>query len=138
MAVGETSPHRIALEQALPRTVGEIMIAHPKTFPSDISVGDVRQAFGQNSHRVVLLVDGSAFRGAIDRGALDAEAPDRALALAFDDRDVATVTPATPLTDAVKLLERTREPRLVVLDEDGRTLRGLLCFNRSSDSFCIR
>jgi CBS domain-containing protein len=48
------------------------------------------------------------------------------------------VTRDTPLTDAVKLLERSRQPRLVVLDQDGRTLRGLLCFNRSSESFCIR
>ena len=64
--------------------------------------------------------------------------PDSAPAVAYADRDLATVTPDTPLTDAVKLLERSREPRLVVLDQDGRTLRGLLCFNRSSESFCIR
>ena len=138
VAVGEASPHRIPLEQALPLTVGEIMVAHPKTFPSDITVGEVRQAFDQNSQRLVLLVDGSTFRGAIDRVALGADAPDRAPAAAFADRDIATVTPDTPLPDAVQLLERSREPRLVVLDEDGQTLRGLLCFNRSSASFCIR
>jgi hypothetical protein len=55
VAVGEASPHRIALEQALSLTVGEIMIANPKAFPSNITVGEVRQAFEQNSHRVVLL-----------------------------------------------------------------------------------
>jgi CBS domain-containing protein len=136
--VGEAPPHRIVLEQALPRTVGEIMIAHPKTFASDVTVGEVRQAFEQNSHRVVLLVDGETFRGAIDRAALDRQTSDGAAALSYADRDVATVTPDTPLTDAVKLLERSREPRLVVLDEDGHTLRGLLCFNRSSESFCVR
>jgi CBS domain-containing protein len=48
------------------------------------------------------------------------------------------VTPAARLADAVKLLERSREPRLVVLDEDRLRLRGLLCFNRSSAGFCIR
>jgi len=48
------------------------------------------------------------------------------------------VTPATPITDALELLDRSREPRLVVLDEDGTTLRGLLCFNQSSASFCVR
>jgi CBS domain-containing protein len=140
VGVGEASPHRIALEQALPRTVGEIMIAHPKTFPSDITVGAVRQAFEQNSQRLVLLVDvdGSTFRGAIDRAALDVEASNGAPAVPYADRDVATVTPDTPLADAVKLLERSREPRLVVLDEDGQTLRGLICFNRSSESFCVR
>ncbi len=55
----------------------------------------------------------------------------------YAHRDVATVTPDTPLADAVKLLERSREPRLVVLDKDGHALRGLLCFNRSSESFCV-
>jgi len=25
-----------------------------------------------------------------------------------------------------------------VLDEDGTTLRGLLCFNRSSSGFCVK
>ena len=81
VGVGEASPHRIALERALPLTVGEIMIADPKTFPSDVTVADVRQAFEQNSQRLVLLVDGSTFRGAIDRAALDAQAPNGAPAV---------------------------------------------------------
>lgn len=138
VGVGEASPHRIALERALPLTVGEIMIADPKTFPSDVTVADVRLAFEQNSQRLVLLVDGSTFRGAIDRAALASQAPNGAPAVSYADRDVATVTPDTPLADAVKLLERSREPRLVVLDKDGHTLRGLVCFHRSSESFCIR
>lgn len=114
------------------------MIARPKTFRSDIVVGEVRRAFQQSSQRVVLLVDGATFRGAIDREALDPQAPDTAPAVTYASREVATVTPATPLTEAVELLDRNREPRLVVLDEDGRTLRGLLCFNQGSASFCVR
>jgi CBS domain-containing protein len=138
VVTGNQSPHRIPLEQALPLTVGEVMIARPKTVRSDITMGEVRQAFEQSSQRVVLLVDGSTFQGAIDRDALDPQAPDTARAVAFARLDVATVTPATPLADAVELLDRNREPRLVVLDEDGRTLRGLLCFNQNSASFCVR
>jgi hypothetical protein len=34
-------------------------------------------------------------------------------------------------TDAVKLLERSRKPRLVVLDEDGHTRHGLLCLTEA-------
>lgn len=114
------------------------MIGRPKTFGADIVVGEVRRAFQQSSQRVVLLVDGATFRGAIDREALDPQAPDGAPAAAFASREVVTVTPDTPLAEAVELLDRNREPRLVVLDEDGRTLRGLLCFNQSSASFCVR
>jgi CBS domain-containing protein len=138
VVTGDQSPHRIPLEQALPLTVGEIMIARPKTFRPDITVGEARQAFRQSSQRVVLLVDGSSFQGAIDRDALDPEAPDAAPAATFARLDVTTVTPGTPLADALELLDRNREPRLVVLDEDGHTLRGLLCFNQSSASFCVR
>lgn len=138
VVTGDRSPHRIPRDEALPLTVGEIMIARPKTYRSDIEVGEVRRAFAQSSQRVVLLVEGAAFRGAIDRDALDPTAPDTASAVAFARRDVATVTPETPIADAVEILDRNREPRLVVLDEDGRTLRGLLCFNQSSASFCVR
>jgi CBS domain-containing protein len=138
VVTGDQSRHRIPLERALPLTVGEVMIARPKTFRADVEVGEVRRAFAHSSQRVVLLVDGPTFAGAIDREALDPEAPDTAPAVAFARRDVATVTPATPLADAVELLDRNREPRLVVLDPDGHTLRGLLCFNQSSSSFCVR
>ncbi len=55
----------------------------------------------------------------------------------YANGDIPTVTPATTIADAVELLERSHEPRLVVLDEDGQTLRGLLCFNRRSASFCL-
>jgi hypothetical protein len=43
-----------------------------------------------------------------------------------------------PIAEAIKLLDARSEPRLIVLDEDGATLRGLLCFNRSSSGFCLR
>jgi CBS domain-containing protein len=138
VVTGDQPRHRIPREQALALTVGEVMIPRPKTLRSDVEVGEVRRAFEHSSHRVVLLVDGSTFRGAIDREALDPATPDTAPASSLASRDVAAVTPATPLTEAVQLLDRNREPRLVVLDEDGQTLRGLLCFNQSSDSFCVR
>jgi hypothetical protein len=42
------------------------------------------------------------------------------------------------MRDAVALLEGRDEPRLVVLDEDGVTLRGLLCGNPTATGFCVR
>jgi hypothetical protein len=43
-----------------------------------------------------------------------------------------------PIPEAIKLLDGQAEPRLIVLDEDGATLRGLLCFNRGAAEFCVR
>lgn len=137
MVGGDTSPHRMPLEQALPLTVADLMIPDPKTLPAEASLADVRQAFEHSSQRLVLLVDGTAFRGAIDRDSIDAKAAAEAPAAQFATGDIPTVTPATAIADAVELLERSREPRLVVLAEDGQTLRGLLCFNRGSASFCL-
>jgi CBS domain-containing protein len=138
MVVGDTSQDRMPIEQALPRTVGEVMIRNPKTLRADASLAEVRQAFEQSRQRLVLLVDGTAFRGAIDRDAIDPEAAEATPAAQYASGGSPTVTPATALADAVDLLERSHESRLVVLDEDGETLRGLLCFSRSSASFCLR
>jgi hypothetical protein len=44
------------------------------------------------------------------------------------------------MSEAVSLLEGRDEPRLVVLDEDGVTLRGLLCAKDTTGAagFCVR
>jgi CBS domain-containing protein len=119
-------------------TVGEVMIRAPKTLPADASVGEVRRQFDRPSIRTVLLTEGEAFAGVIERDGLPASAPDEAQAGDYVEADPLTVTPALPMSDAVKLLQGRREPRLVVLDEDGATLRGLLCVNTTATGFCVR
>jgi len=119
-------------------TVGEVMISRPKTQSGDAALGDVRRAFENPSVRTVLLADNGVFRGAIEREAVPADAPDDAPAMRYADTAPVTATPATPISEAIKLLDGQAEPRLIVLDDDGATLRGLLCFNRGSSEFCVR
>ena len=57
---------------------------------------------------------------------LPADAPADEPAARYADTQPVTATPAMPIPDAIKLLEGQSEPRLIVLDEDGATLRGLL------------
>ena len=128
----------MASDEAVVLTVGEVMIARPKTQPGDTLVGDVRRAFEQPSVRTVLLADDGVFRGAIERDDVPADAADDEPAITYADTEPVTATPATPIPEAIELLEDQPEPRLIVLDEDGATLRGLLCFNRGSDEFCVR
>jgi CBS domain-containing protein len=128
----------MASDDAVVLTVGEVMVARPKTQPGHTLVGDVRRAFEQPSVRTVLLADDGVFRGAIERDDVPADAADGEPAITYADTEPATVTPATPIPEAIKLLQDQPEPRLIVLDEDGATLRGLLCFNRGSDEFCVR
>ncbi len=130
---------RIASDEAAVLTVGEVMIPRPKTMPADALVADARRAFENASVRTVLLAsDDGTFRGAIERDALPAAARDDEHAAIYADTEPVTTTPDTPIPEAIRLLEDQPEPRLIVLDEDGATLRGLLCFNRGSSEFCVR
>ncbi|HET6691092.1 MAG TPA: CBS domain-containing protein [Miltoncostaeaceae bacterium] len=116
--------------------VGDVMVTAPKAVPADGTLGDLRELF-RNPHVVTaLLVDGAAFAGVVDRAALPADGPDDRSVRAFGRTDVPTVTPDAPLDDAAALLRRTGLRRLVVLDRDGRTLRGLLCLTRDRSGFC--
>lgn len=128
----------MASDEAVVLTVGEVMMGQPKTHPADALVGDVRRAFEKPSVRTVLLADGVVFRGAIERDHLPENAPADEPAARYADTEPVTATPAMPISEAIKLLDDQPEPRLIVLDEDGATLRGLLCFDRSSSEFCVR
>jgi CBS domain-containing protein len=119
-------------------TVGEVMIAKPKTLSARALVRDVRRVFEQPSHRLVLLTDDGIFRGAIERERLPTDASENEPAARYAEPHPVTVTPSMPMTEAIAVLERQSEPRLIVLDEDGRRLRGLLCFNRTAQGFCVR
>jgi CBS-domain-containing membrane protein len=48
-------------------TVGEVMLARPKTLGTDATVADLRRLFENRSVRTALLVDGEAFFGTVER-----------------------------------------------------------------------
>ena len=118
--------------------VGEVMIANPKTLAPSAVVGDVRKIFERQTVRTVLLAEDGVFRGAIERDSLPTGASDDEPALHFAETDPLSTTPRTPMSDVLALLDGREEPRLVVLDEDGVTLRGLLCADSSGAGFCVR
>ena len=128
----------VPLADALALTVGEVMIQAPKTLPADASVAEVRRLFERPSMRTVLLLDGRAFAGAIERDGVPAAAPDSAPARTYAETEPVTTTAGMPITDAIKLLEARGEPRLIVLADDGETLAGLLCANETGTGFCVR
>jgi CBS domain-containing protein len=128
----------LSREQAVDMLVGDVMIARPKTLPPSALVGDVRDVFEKKNVRTVLLVDGDAFRGAIERDGVPRAAGDDEPALRFAELEPLSTTPGTPMREALSLLDGRDEPRLVVLDEDGVTLRGLLCADSAGTGFCRR
>src|SRR4051794_23181791 len=113
------------------------MVKRPKTLPVTATVGDLRALFENPKVRTALVADGSRFRGAVERSDVPEGAPDDAPALSVAPPGAPTVRPGAPLPEALELLGRTAERRLVVVEEDG-SLAGLLCPNEDGTSFCIR
>ena len=118
------------------RRVSDVMVTRPKTLPADATVADLRRLFA-NSHVIsALLVDGSTFAGIVDRDDLSADAANTLPAAELANRDVTTVTPSALVTDAMAVLEATGGFRVVVLEDDGATLAGLVCLDQPRTGFC--
>lgn len=123
------------VEAALQR-VGEVMVKRPKALSAEATVGEVRVLFENPRAANALLVDGSAFVGVLTREDIPATAADAAPARPYARRDVYTVRPGQPVTDAEAILDTHGLSRLVVLEDDGATLAGLLCLDRRRAGFC--
>jgi CBS domain-containing protein len=136
-ARGEQCHHpKARLDERDARLVGDVMSARPKTLPADASVGDLRRLF-ENMHVIsALLVDGTAFAGAVHRDGVPADAPDTMAARQLARRDVPTARRDTPVTEAMAQLDSTGAFRAVVLDDDGVTLVGLVCLDQPRTGFC--
>jgi CBS domain-containing protein len=127
---------KVAVDDAVEQTVADVMIKRPKTLPVTASVADVRRLFENGSVQTGLLVDDGRFRAAIERQDVPHSATDDAAAIDFAVTPIARVRPATPMRDAIALLDAESTRRLVVVDEDGETLCGLVALNSSRSGFC--
>jgi CBS domain-containing protein len=136
MAAEDCPAQKRTRESVAALAVRDVMIPRPKTLPVTARVADVRTLFGNRHVRSAILVDGDAFVAMIDREGLPADAPDERPALPYATRELTSVRPDDPMTVAMQRLDAARALRLVVLDNDGSTLRGLLCLNGQATGFC--
>jgi CBS domain-containing protein len=123
-------------EEAARRLVRDVMVSRPKTLPARASVGQLREHFRNPKVQTALLSDGGRFAGAIAPDELPADAPDDGAARDYARTDVPTMAPDATMADALDLMDRRRDHRLVVLGDDGATLMGLLCLDKTGTSFC--
>jgi len=133
----EAQQRLIARDAAQTLTVEAVMLHHPKTLPADATVADLRRLFANATIRTALLVDGPAFVATVERTDLPEAAADDEPAMAYARRDADRVEPSVLMAEAMPKLERSPEGRLVVVDADGETLRGLICLRGSADAFCV-
>jgi CBS domain-containing protein len=116
-----------------PTTVADVMLRRPKTLPADVTVAEARAALERASVKMLLLVDGDRFRGAVT--ALPDDADPAGRAVAFSDDAPPTATADMSVSHALELLEDRSHGRVVVLDGEER-LVGLVCLATDGVSFC--
>lgn len=113
-------------------TVADVMLPQPKTLPVDVTVADAREALEHASVKMLLLVDGDRFYGAVT--AVPADADPGESALTYRDDSAVTVAPEMPAAEALDRLERRPSGRMIVLDDE--RLVGLVCLTSDGTSFC--
>lgn len=130
------SNERVARHLAGDLRVRDVMVRSPKTLPADASVAELRRLFANPHVTTALLVDGSEFAGAVERDDLPNAGSNELPASTLARRQVPTIEPDAPAAAAIHTLDELGTRRLVVLDCDGRTLRGLLCLTTDRQGFC--
>jgi CBS-domain-containing membrane protein len=128
---------KLTRREAQELLVRDVMVRRPKTMAGDSTVADLRAHFENPRVRTALLADDGRFAGAIAPEELPDGAAGAEPARAYAAADVPTVGPDVPMADALALMERRGDHRLVVLADDGETLVGLLCLDKTGTSFCV-
>jgi CBS domain-containing protein len=113
-------------------TVADVMLRQPKTLPADVTVVDARNALEHASVKMLLLVDGSRFHGAVTDIPADADPSEPAIR--FASASTPTTSEDTPVSEALERIEHRPSGRLVVLDGD--RLVGLVCLTSDGTDFC--
>ncbi len=115
------------------KTVADVMVRRPKTLAADATVADARSALAHSSVKLLLLVDGGRFRGAVSE--IPADADPRDAALTYADAEPPITRAEVTVSSALDRLEHKPSGRLVVLD-DQEMLLGLVCLTTDGKGFC--
>jgi predicted transcriptional regulator len=128
---------KLARAEAETLLVRDVMVRRPKTLAADSTVADLRAHFENPRVRTALLTDDGRFAGAIAPEELPDSAAGAEPARSYVAADVPTVGPDVRMADALALMERRGDHRLVVLGDDRETLLGLLCLDKTGAGFCV-
>ncbi|MDA8076829.1 MAG: CBS domain-containing protein [Actinomycetota bacterium] len=127
---------QVTRTDAASKRARDVMLRTPKTLPHDASVRDARALFANPKVVEAVVTDCRAFVGLLSRGDVPDDAPGSAPVGGYVRRDVTRITGDLPVPDALAILDAESSSRLVVLENDGVTLAGLLCLDLRRGGFC--
>jgi hypothetical protein len=131
-----SSTVNITLADLLDRTAGEVVTVRGKELPADATVAEGRAIFASGSVRLIPLLEGGAYTGAVGRD--DLEGADDAAAIAEHATAQPPIAAASDrVGDVIAGLGDDTGRRVVVLGDDGRTYVGLMCLDRDRARLCI-
>jgi hypothetical protein len=131
-----SSTVNVNLAELLDRTAGEVVTVRGKELPADATVADGRAIFASGSVRLIPLLDGADYAGAVGRDDLEG-ADDGAAIAAHASVRPPTAAASDRVGDVVAGLGQGGDRRVVVLGDDGRTYVGLMCLDRDRTRLCI-
>ena len=136
MATRVTIVHRTRTELAA-RPIAEASTTRGKELSAGDPVAAARALFANQSVRVLPVLDGATYVGAVDRDAIAADVPAAAPVLPFASDLLPTALAATPTAEALAALDRDGSTRLVVLAADGASFVGLVCLRSDRERLCV-
>lgn len=117
--------------------ISAAITARGKELTVEDTVGAARRLFTRHSIRVLPVLDGTAYVGAVTRDAIGSDIDAAAPVLPFASAVVSTVVCATPAPTALALLDCDGGKRLVVLGADNTTYVGLVCLRGDRERLCV-
>ena len=101
------------------------------------TVGAARRLLARRAVKVVPILVGQRYVGAVDRDVLAGTSDDDVSMQELARDLLPVVTAATPARDALATLDAHGGTRLVVLDEDKTTYVGLVCLRGDRRRLCV-
>ena len=118
-------------------SIAEAITARGKELSTRDTVATARRLFANRSVRVLPVLEGTTYVGAVDHGSIAGHVRADAAVVSFASALVPTVVATTPAAQALAALDRHGANRLVVLDSDGATYVGLVCLRSDRERLCV-
>lgn len=125
-------------ERLSERPVTAALTARDRRLTPFDTVADATALFHNESVQVlpVVRIDGR-YLGAVDRASIDHLAPALAVVEALDENLLPVARAGATTGEALAALDRHGGTRLVVVEDDGVTYRGLVCLRSDRVRLCV-